>query len=128
MTFDFSLQNEVKIKLTQYISKEIDGFPKEIVGKAATPAGDHLFKVREDGQKLNEEQVDAFHHTVYQLLFAANSVRCDIQMVVSFLATPVKEPDEDDWGKLKHILNYLNGTRYLKLTLSADQLNFTVHW
>ncbi len=92
-----------------------------------TPAGDHLFKVREDGRKLNEEQVDAFHHTVYQLLFAANQVHCDIQTAVSFLTMPVQEPDEDDWGKLKRILKYLNGTWYLKLTLSMDQLKFTIH-
>jgi hypothetical protein len=72
MTFDFSLRDEVKINITQYISKVIEAFPEEIVGKAATPAGDHLFKVREDGQKIDEEQADAFHHTVYQLLFAAN--------------------------------------------------------
>ncbi len=72
MTFNFSLQDEVKINMTQYISKVIEAFPKEIVRKAATPAGDHLFKAREDGQKLNEEQADAFHHTVYQLLFVAN--------------------------------------------------------
>jgi len=30
---------------------------------SATPAADHLFKVREDGKKLSEEQADAFHHT-----------------------------------------------------------------
>jgi hypothetical protein len=58
--------------MTQYISKVVEAFPKEIVGKAATPAGYHLFKVREDRRKLNEEQADAFHHTVYQLIFAAN--------------------------------------------------------
>ncbi len=106
----------------------IEAFPEEIVGKAVTPAGDHLFKVREDWQKFNKEQADAFHHTVYQLLFAANQVHCDIQMAVSFLTTCVEEPDEDDWGRLKCILKYLNGTRYLKITLSADQLKFTVHW
>jgi hypothetical protein len=72
MTFNFSLQDEVKINMTQYISKVIEAFPEEMVGKAGTPAGDHLFKVREDGQILNEEQVDAFHHTVYQLLFVTN--------------------------------------------------------
>jgi hypothetical protein len=49
-TFDFSLQDDVKITMTQYISKVIEAFPEEIVGKAATPAGDHLFKVREVGQ------------------------------------------------------------------------------
>jgi hypothetical protein len=128
MTFDFSLRDEVKINMTQYISKVIEAFSKEIVGKAGTPAGDHLFKVREDGRKLNWEQADAFHHTVYPLLFAANQVRHDLQTAVSFLTTHVQEPDKDAWGKLKCILKYLNGTQYIKLTLSADQLKFTVYW
>jgi hypothetical protein len=34
--------------------------------------------MREDKRKLNEELADAFHHTVYQLLFAANRARRDI--------------------------------------------------
>jgi hypothetical protein len=58
--------------MTKHLSKVIADFPEEIIGKAATPVGDHLFKVRDEGQKLNHEQADAFHHTVYQLLFAAN--------------------------------------------------------
>ncbi len=44
MTFDFSLRDEVKINMTQYISKVIEAFPEEIVGKAATPAGDYFLK------------------------------------------------------------------------------------
>jgi hypothetical protein len=43
--------------------------------------------------------------------------------MVAFLTTRVKQPDEDDWGKLKRHLKYLNGTRYLLLTLSADSLS-----
>jgi hypothetical protein len=65
---------------------------------------------------------------VYQLLFAANRVHRDIQTAVSFLTTRVKEPDEDDWGTLKRVLKYLNGTKHLKLTLQADQLKLAVHW
>ncbi len=34
----------------------------------------------------------------------------------------VKAPDEDDWGKLKRVLQYLNGTKYLKLTISVGNL------
>ena len=49
-------------------------------------------------------------------------------MAVSFLTTPVKAPDEDDWGKLVRVLTYINGTWYMKLILSADETNFTVHW
>jgi len=40
----------------------------------------------------------------------------------------VKAPDEDDWGKLVRVLKYVNGMRYMKLILSADEMNFTVHW
>ena len=49
-------------------------------------------------------------------------------MATSFLTMHVQEPDKDDWGELKHILKYLNGSQYLEPTLSADQLKFTIHW
>jgi hypothetical protein len=75
----------------------IADFPEEITGVSATPAADHLYKVREDGRKLSEEQVDIFHHTVYQLLFAANRACQDIKTAVSFLTTQVQALDEDDW-------------------------------
>ena len=45
-----------------------------------------------------------------------------------FLATQIKVPSKDDWGKLKGVLRYLNGTKHLKLLLRADQLKVTVHW
>jgi hypothetical protein len=128
MMFDFSSRDEVKINMMQYISKVIAAIPEEIVGKAATPAGDHLFKIRKNGLKLYEKQAYAFHHMVYQLLFAANHARRDIQMAVSFLTTCVQEPDEDDWGKLRQNLKYLNGIQHLKLMLRAGQLKFTIHW
>jgi hypothetical protein len=72
MTFDFSFTKEVKVNMWDYLRKVIKDFPEEITGVCATPAGDYLFKVRDDGKKLNEEQAEAFHHTVHQLLFAAN--------------------------------------------------------
>jgi hypothetical protein len=34
----------------------------------------------------------------------------------------VKNPDKDDWGKLKRVLKYLNGTKYLKLKLRVNSL------
>jgi hypothetical protein len=126
MIFNFSLKNEVQINMTQYVSKIIEDFLEEIVGKLSTPAGDHLFKIREDGQNLDDEMADAFHYTVYQALFAANCAHQDIQTAVSFLTTRVQAPDKDDWEK--RILKYLNGTKHLKLMLCADQMKFAVHW
>ena len=110
MTFDFSFTKEVKVNMWDYLRKVIKEFPEEITGVCTTPAGDCLFKVRDDGKKLNEEQAEVFHHTVYQLLFPANQARKDIQTAVSFLVTHVRDPDEDDWKKLVRVLKYLNGT------------------
>jgi hypothetical protein len=112
-----------------------------ITGKAPTPAADHLFKIRDkkESKPLEEERALAFHHTVAQLLFMATRARRDIQTAVAFLTTQVKNqnPDEDDWCKLKRVLKYLNGTKYLKLNLSVDNLRvlkwyvggaYNVHW
>jgi hypothetical protein len=128
MTFDYSFGKEVRINMWDYLKKVLKEFPEEITGVCATPANDYLFKVRENGTKLNEELAEAFYHTVYQLLFAASRASRDIQMAVSFLTTREKNPDEDDCGKLVRVLKYLNGTRFMKLILSADEMNFTIHW
>jgi hypothetical protein len=65
MIFNFLSRNEVQINMTEYISRIITEFPEEIIGKPATPAGDHLFKIRGDGEKVDDKMADAFHHTVY---------------------------------------------------------------
>jgi hypothetical protein len=94
--------------MCKYLSNVIADFSEEITGVPATPAADHLFKVREDDKKLSKEQADAFHHTVNQLMFAANRACQDIQTAVSFLTARVQAPGEDDWEKLKRVSKYLN--------------------
>jgi hypothetical protein len=128
MTFDYSFDKKVQINMWDYVKKVKVEFPEEIMGVCATSANDYLFKVRENATKLNEELAEAFHHTVCQLLFAASRVRHDIQTAVSFLTTRVKDPGKDDRGKLVRVLKYLNGTWFMKLIMSADEMNFTIHW
>ena len=48
--FDYSFTREVRINMWDYLRKVIKEFPEEITGTCATPACDHLFKVREDGR------------------------------------------------------------------------------
>ena len=48
-------------------------------------------------------------------MFLSSRARKDTQTAVSFVTTRVKKTDEDDWGKLKRALKYLNGTRRLEL-------------
>ena len=59
MIFNFSSKNEVQINMNLYTSKIIKEFLEEIIGKISTPAGDHLFKIREDGPKLDDEMQTA---------------------------------------------------------------------
>ena len=55
---------------------------------------------------------------------------CDLSLTIKiqFLTTRVKEPDVDDWKKLKRVLLFLNGTLEDKLTLSADNTNVLKWW
>ena len=57
------------------------------------------------------------------MIFKSSISRRYIQIAVPLLVTRVKQPDEDDWGKLKRVLRYLNGARGLKLTLSSDDIS-----
>ena len=47
---------------------------------------------------------------------------------MAFLTTRVKKPDQDDWGKLKRVLKYLNGTKHMKLKLTVENLSIIKWW
>ena len=118
------------VSMVKYLQNIIEGFPELIKSTSLSPAGDHLFDVREEDDRkvLQEEQARKFHRTVAQLLFLCKRARLDIEPLVSFLTTRVKEPDEDDWGKLKHGLKYLKSTLYMKRHMSAECLNIIRWW
>jgi hypothetical protein len=78
------------------------------------------YQVQKEARELSKEQALAFHHTVVQLLFMATRARRDIQTAVAFLTIRVKNPDDNNWGKLKRVL--LNGAKYLKLRLTMENL------
>ena len=65
---------------------------------------------------------------VAQLLLICKRDRSDTKPLLSFLTTIVKDPDDDDWGKLKHGLMYLKGTLYMKIYIKADSLSMIRWW
>ncbi len=60
-----------------YLKNVISDFLELITGKAATPAADHLFNIRDkkEARLQEEERALAFHHTVAQLLFMSMRAR-----------------------------------------------------
>ena len=139
MTLDFATAKLVKVKMIDYVDeiievwnracKEFDnGF--EFVAnrkKIATAAPEDLFKVDEDALKLSPPEAKSFHSIIAMMLYVTKQARPDAALAVAFLTTRVEAPDEDDWRKLRHLVEYLKSTRDLPLVLGA--LNTGVlHW
>jgi hypothetical protein len=128
MTLDYSEDGKVSVKMLDYVEGMLETATVDMRGEAATPAGEHLFAVNEDAEKLSEEEAQAFHHLVAKALFLCKRGRPDIQTAVAFLCTRVKEPDVDDNKKLKRMIQYLRATRGLVLTLEANNLQVVKWW
>eukprot|EP00957_Ditylum_brightwellii_P211272 15365980-Ditylum_brightwellii.AAC.1 len=128
MTLDFSKKGKVKVLMVEYVNEIIEDFPEAVEGSVTTTAAEHLFNIKKEGTALNETQVRQFHTFTAKLLFVCKRARPDIQMAVAFLTTRVKNPDEDDWKKPRRLILYLNGTRELSLTLSAEHLTVPTWW
>jgi hypothetical protein len=64
---------------------------------------------------------------IAMMLYVTKQARPDTALAIAFLTSRVKEPDADDWQKLRHLIDYLKSTRDLPLVLGA--LNTGVlHW
>jgi hypothetical protein len=89
MDLDFALVGIFQLLMIAYTTKVISDFPESITTSCTSPAGDHLFIVRDvsEAKFLPKEQAQAFHHTVEQLLLLCKRTRRDIQTTVSFLTT-----------------------------------------
>jgi hypothetical protein len=124
MEIDFSEKGKVKIGMTEYVESMLEVFPEKMksTDTAVTLASNGLFNEGQ-GKKLNEERADAYHTMVAKALLLCKRARPDIQPTIAVLCTRVKGPNEAGWEKLVRLMKYLNGTRELKLTLSADNLH-----
>jgi hypothetical protein len=111
----FNNDGTLDISMIKYLQDVIKDFPEVITGRAATPAADHLFNIRDikEARVLEEKRELVFHHTVAQLLFMLTRARQDIQTAVAFLTMRVKSPGKDNGVKLKRVLKYLNGKKYI---------------
>jgi hypothetical protein len=96
-------------------------------GEAPTPAANHLFTVDDDSPKVDEKRGQFFHTYVAKTLFLCKRARPDLQTSVSYLCKRVKDCNEDDYKKLKRMLQFIRATKDDYLTLSANSLH-NVRW
>ena len=69
-----------------------------------------------------------FHHTVAQLLFTGIRFRRDTKTAIDFLTARVRNPDGDNWKKLRRLIGYLKRMIKLPLILRADGVNVKKWW
>ncbi len=134
MSLDFSHANQCRVAMIDYVDEIVvaydkaltklkDGFSavKKKSNIARTSAAlDDLFVVKEDAEKLNEEEATAFHNLVAKTLYVSKRARPAVSTAIAFLTTRIRAPDIDDWRKLSHLMEYLRVDRLRPLILSAD--------
>ena len=118
ITFDFTAKGRVKLTMDGYVRDTLRLY--EVQGKAATPAGENLYKIDTNSLTLDADRVTEFHSRVAKILYLAKRVRPDLLTATIFLATRVQSPTEDDWSKLNRLLKYLNATPGLGLVIEPD--------
>jgi hypothetical protein len=74
---EFNDDGTLDVLMVNYLKYVIAEFPEMITGKAAMPAANHLFTVRDkkEARALKEERALVFHHRVAQLLFMLTRAR-----------------------------------------------------
>ena len=117
MKFDFTENGVVMIDMSAYVKTIIANMPEDMVGKAPTPAANHLFKIREGHYRSKRKMV-------MQLQYLSQRGRPDVRTAVSFLCKRVSAPDDNDYKKLTRVMRYLQSTRNLKLKLESDGSSF----
>ena len=95
--------------------------------RIATAAHDNLFKVNVDQVKIGTMKAKYFLKIVAMMLYVTKRARPDTALSIAFLTTRVRGPDEDDWRKLAHLIEYLQSTRELPLILGATKTG-VLHW
>ena len=125
-----SVAGQVKITMFDYIQEMLEYFHRYDPSKNVSriPAADHLFKVRDDQPKLDEQKAQIFHTFTAKALFATKRARPEIHTSVAFLTTRVICPDKDDWNKLLRMMRYIRGTKELPMILSTDSANIVKWW
>jgi len=121
---DFEIRKgKVILRMTDYLKECIHAYGEAINTSATSPANNGLMSVDENSIKLDESRKVKFHHITAKLLHICKRVRLDLQVAVGFLCTRVKNPTEQDWLKLRRVLQYIQGTLDIPRVISMDTLN-----
>ena len=108
--------------MTKYMDDIVESFEGEIKDNdsAPTPITSDGFD-NDESKPIGDKEKENFHTIVAKALYACKRGRPDIHTAVAHLTTRVQHPNEKDMKKLIRLLKYINGTKSLKLRMSAGR-------
>ena len=92
MTINVNTKGKVIISMTTYVAKILNNASEGMTGQVSTLVMKHLFKVKSQTEKLEEERA-----LTAKLVFYCERVYPDIQTAVACLTTQVMNPDVKEW-------------------------------
>ena len=113
--WDFGTKGQASLSMEGYVKDIISNF--QVIKKKSTPATDDLFLIDANSPSLLKSKRKSFHSCVMTLHYLAKRTRPDILTAVSFCATRVLSPTEEDAKKLNRILGFLLRTQHQQLIL-----------
>jgi hypothetical protein len=128
MNIKYTDERTAIITMKDYLREAIAESELGIKRQAATPATRELFEVDEKAARLPERRSDVFHRIVTKLLYVAIRARMDMLLAVGFLCTRVSKSTVEDEGKLRRLLEYINGSIDKEYILGADDLERIRTW
>jgi hypothetical protein len=106
--------------LRERVNRRIGGVCQQ---DCRVPIKKDLYEICEKSNVLERSKGEIFHSIVAKLLCVSHRGHSlDIQLPVAFLCTRVSCSTEQDWTKLKRVLEYLNGTLEDVGIIGADDL------
>ena len=128
MILRYTKDGKVIVDMTRYVEKMVEDFPDKLKEGAKLPWTERLFKVDENSPILDEERAKTMYTFVMKAMFVCKRGRPDVQPAVAFLATRVKEPNEQDYRKLVRLMEYMKATAKDVLTLEANEEQSNEWW
>ena len=123
MTFDLREKGEVALSQYDFVKKLYNELPDDMKeGRYRyTPAPEDLFKIKEDSPKLDCARKETYHCITAKTLWLSQRSRSDIQLATGYHCSRVKEPNEDDWNKLKWLMRYVWWTRFIPTIIGITE-------
>lgn len=117
----------VEMDIRSYLQKTKDLFNEDLSG-AASAARNSLFDVDSNSPKFPETKRKLFHQIFQLMLYIGLRGRKDLMTAISFLTQRVLCATEEDYSKLRRLMNYIHSAFDLIAIVGIEDLGRMYTW